>query len=69
MNSRAWRNVLVPSSAQIFLAVRHDILGFLVAKLKDVMNHLRLACKEHTLLVTLVYHGDNLFLRHIIRIA
>ncbi|GFI48351.1 hypothetical protein IMSAGC019_03678 [Lachnospiraceae bacterium] len=48
--------------------VGHNIMGFLVAEFKDFRYHLSFRRHQHPLLMPFVYHGDDLLLRHILRI-
>ena len=49
-------------------SVGHDILGFLVAKFKNIGDHLCFTGLNHPLLMPLIYHIDDFFLGHV-RIA
>jgi hypothetical protein len=44
----------------------HDILGVLIAELKDIVYHLRFALTDKALLMSLVDEGDDLLLRDIL---
>ena len=50
------------------LPVGHDIPGFLVIKLEDIVDHLRLAGFQNALLMPFIYHGDDLLLGDIVHI-
>ena len=43
-------------------AVRHDVLRLFIGKFEDVLDHLRLGLLDDSLLMPLVYHGNDLFL-------
>ena len=45
--------------------VGHDILGTLVPEFKNIGYHLRFAGLDYALLMAFIYHGNDLFLRHI----
>ncbi len=47
------------------IAVCHDIVCLLVAKFKDIGDHLNLSGFKHTMLMPLRHHGDDFLLRDI----
>ena len=46
------------------LAMRHNVLGFSVRKLHDILDHLCFVFLNDTLLMGFIYNGNDLFLRH-----
>ena len=47
----------------------HDIMGFLVSKFKNIVDHFRFRGKQDSLLMPFIYHGYDLFFRNILLVV